>query len=411
MVLDGNEAADGIAASATAFAQQLLASKARAQVQPSVSSQHGSDKQTIEAGEQPSSPSRHSLGQGLQLEAHSTDSKSESDEGRNSGSISDDDLAPVVIGDSDDDLELLDRDEEQQLLSRFEDTAVDMEALPDVSPPPSPRQDTQSAQADSSRGKENLAIYTSSAGLLPDSAAHLACAQQEALLGKHGGRGGCSRRPLSAQQGRKHLKRLYGPNSVQDHQPSHNTPAGGSMSDEDPDFLTSELPGAGQSREARMDSLGGKQPPRAAERQDSLGYDSVSADDVSLAEGATGSVGAVRSSMPSQDNSRRGSAAVKKPKQAAWQVLGGLRPDQDSNDSWGCSLPRSSGQMGSASPSTSQHRSYGQVRALLKPCSQHHYVHRRSTGGLLSHRGLDCQSHTYFSAGHCKVHDNKRTAC
>ena len=374
MVLDGTEAADGIAASAAAFAQQLLASKARAQVQRSSISQHAPDKQASGAEEHSVSPSRHSLGQGLQLEAQPRENRGKSDESSKPGSPSDDDLAPLVIGDSEDDLELLDGDEEQQLLSKFEDTAVDMGALPDVSPPPSPQQDTQSAQEDSSRGKENVAVHASSASLLLSSAALPGCAQQEALLRKHGGRGECSGRPTSARHGRKQLRRLYGPNSVQE---SHDATAGGSLSDEDPDFLTSDLTGAGQSRAAPNDVLGDKQAPRAAERQDSLGYDSISADDVSPVEEPTGSLGAVRSSMPSQGNDQ---TAVKKPTQAAWHALGSLRPDQNSNDSWDCSLPRSSGQIGSASPSTSQHRSCGQVRTLfhLVASTLHQHLRRQA---------------------------------
>lgn len=375
VVLDGTEAADDNAASATAFAQQLLASKARAQVQPSISSQHEPVQQTFEAGEQPVSHSRHCLGQGLQHEAQMRGSRGDTDESRKTGSQSDDDLEAVVIGDSDDDLELLDRDEERRLLSKFDDTAVDMEALPDVSPPLSPQRDTRSAQEDSSRGKENVAMHTS-ADPLPRSSAHPECAQQEALFRKHGGGGEYSWRPRSAQQGRKQLRRLYGPNSMPDHQLSFDATAGGNMSDEEPDFLTSDLMDAGHSREARKDIL--------VSKQDSLGFDSVSADDVSHVEELTGSVGAVRSSIPSQDTGQRASAALKKPTQAAWHVLGSLRPDQDSNDSWGCSLPRSSGQTGSASPSTSQHRSCGQVSTFF------HLLNATSVQACLSERASTC---------------------
>ena len=365
VVLDGTEAADDIAASAAAFAQQLLAGKARAHVQHSQSSQHGSHGNPSGAGQDPSSPSRHILCQGLQHEAHIRSSREDSEEGQKLGSQSDDDVAAYVIGDSDDDLELLDRKEERELLSKFEDTAVDMEALPVVSSLLSPQQGTQSAQEDTNRGKENVALSTSSADLSHSSAGYPGCAKQKALLTRHGRQGGCPGRPGGTQHGRKQLRRICGPSSMQEQQLLTKAGAAGDdMSDDDAQLLASNVADARRSREAGGEA--GRQQTRGAEEPATL--ECTSDDDVSLAQETTRSRQAVRSSMPSQANRQEASAAADRPTQTGWRSLGSVRLDQDSTESWDCSLPGSrgpSGQLGSASPGTSQHRCCGQVRTLL----------------------------------------------
>ena len=369
-MLDGTEAADDMAASAAAFAQQLLASKARAPGQQGTHPQDTAHRQTTRAGGHASSPSRRDASPGLQNEAPTPGSREDSHENRKAGSPSVDDLAAFVIGDSDDDLELLDKDEEWQLLSKFDDTAVDMEALPLVSPPLSPQPDTHTEQKGFSRGKENIVVPTSSASLVHKCTADQGCGPHadpsKALLRRYGGQGGCPGQPGGTQQGRKQLRRLYDSTSMQEQLQQHPSAADGCDAlDKEVDPLASSFAGTSQPKEARSDRQAAMHLTWDAERRDSLGYDGLSADDVSPVREPTGSKHAIRRSTASQFDSQRASEAMDKPAQTGWRVLGGLRPDQDSNDSWDSSLPRSSGHNRSASPDTSQHRSCGQVRFLL----------------------------------------------
>ena len=368
-MLDGTEAADDMATSAAAFAQQLLASKARAQDQQRTRSQDTSHRQTSKAGGHASSPSRRGASPGLQNEAPTLGSQEDSHENRKAGSPSVDDLAAFVIGDSDDDLELLDEDEERQLLSKFDDTAVDMEAMPSVSPPLSPQPDPHTVQKDFSRGKENIVLPTSSASLVHRSTADQGCGPHadpsRALFRRFGGQGGCPGQLGGTQQGRKQLRRLYDSASMQDQQQHEAAASDGYASDKDADLLVARPAGTDRFKDAGSGLQAGRHLNWDAESRDSLGYDSLSADDLSPAGEPIGSKPAITSSAPSQVDSQRASKAKGLKVQPGWHALGSLRPDQDSNDSWDSGLLRSSAPSGrhhSASPDTSQHRPCGQVR-------------------------------------------------
>lgn len=383
--LDGTEAADVDAASAADFAQQMLASKARLHMQQDSAAQRAPDRHTSNTETRVASPSRDGLGREMQHEAQMGGSRGEAvtDAGDDleHGSMSDGDLAAFLVADSDDDVEPLDADEEQQLLSKVDDTPVDMEALPHTSCLLSPQPVTSSPHAlkeQFSTGKENVMLQPSSADLLHASSAAEWNTKQRGCIANSG-----VLNRSSIQQGRKQLRRLYDLSSTHSQQqPSHAAAAAGDVSDEDADLLASSFPGASQPRLAGRSLPAEKQKQHLhAEEQENLGHISGSDDDVSLIEDPSGLKQAARSSTPLGAGRQKASAAESEHARARKPWSSSPRPAQDTNDDWDSSVPQSSGPgtlKRSTSPETSQQRSYGMV---CVSCSDVHQAYIRCTKG------------------------------
>ena len=357
VVLDGTEGADVDADSAAAFAQHMLAGK-----------RHLAQHQRDAALELHGSSSRGELAREGQRKAQKEGTAEVPGAKVGGAAMSDDDMWAHVLGDSDeDDLALmLDGDEEQQLLSKFEDTAVDMQQLPSrisLSPQQGAASPAASDEA-GSPGKENLTL------------------QNSTIFGakgmqQHGGH------PDAGRPGRKQLQRLYDTPSMQTwHQPAEPI---GAAEDEDADLLVDPFAICSQPRESSRGHAAAKQMALAVEpfacRPVSQAAGSGSDDDISLIEEASGSEQAGKASMtsgsrlpgaPPAKHDRAGTAGL--------SSLASLGAGQRSNDSWdsgqwpgsaGGKRPGSAGslQQPTSSPESSQQRSCGQVCCHLHNCA------------------------------------------
>ena len=353
VVLDGTEGADVDADSAAAFAQHMLAGK-----------HHLAQHQRNAALELHGSSSRGDLAREGQRKAQKEGTAEVPSAEARGAAKSEDDMWAHVLGDSDeDDLALmLDGDEERQLLSKFEDTAVDMQQLPSMRAL-SPQHGSASPAASDepgSPGKENLTLQNST----------IFGAKRMQQHGAH---------PVAGRPGRKQLRRLHDTPSMQTwHQPAGPT---GAPEDEDADLLEDPFAICSQPRESSRGHAAAKQMALAVERPLSQAAGSGSDDDISLIEEASGSGQAGKASMTS--GSRLPGASPAKHDRAGTaglSSLASLGAGQRSNDSWdsgrwpGSASGKRPGSAGSlqqptSSPESSQQRSCGQVCCHLHNCA------------------------------------------
>lgn len=353
IVLDGTEGADVDADSAAAFAQHMLAGKC-----------HLAQHQRNAALELHGSSSRGELAREGQRKAQKEGTAEVPGAKVGGAAKSEDDMWAHVLGDSDeDDLALmLDGDEERQLLSKFEDTAVDMQQLPSMSAL-SPLHGAASPAASDEPGspeKENLTLQNST----------IFGAQGMQPHGAH---------PDAGRPGRKQLRRLYDTPSMQTwHQPAEPI---GAPEDEDADLLVHPFAICSQPRESSRGHAAAKQMALAVERPVSQAVGSGSDDDISLIEEASGSGQAGKASMTS--GSRLPGAPPAKhdrPGTAGLSSLASLGAGQRSNNSWdsgqwpGSASGKRPGSAGSlqqptSSQKSSQQRSCGQVCCHLHNCA------------------------------------------
>ena len=354
VVLDGTEGADVDADSAAAFAQHMLAGK-----------HHLAQHRRNAAHKRHHSSSGGELAREGQQKAQKEAAAEVPGAEFVGAARSDDEMCVHVVGDSDeDDLALmLDGDEERQLLSKFEDTAVDMQQLPSISALISPQHGLASPAASdesASPGKENLIL-------------------QNSIVFGANGRQQQGAQPVAGRPGRKQLRRLCDTLSMQTwHQPAE--PAG-APEDEDADLLVDPFAICSQPRESSRGLAAAKQMALAVERPVSQAAGSGSDDDVSLIEEASGSGQAGKASMasgsrlpgaPSAKHDKAGTAGL--------SSLASLGAGQCSNDSWdsgrwpGSASGQRPGSAGSLqqptpSPESSQQRSCGQVCCYLYNCA------------------------------------------
>jgi hypothetical protein len=352
VVLDGTEGADVDADSAAAFAQHMLVGK-----------RHMAQHQRNAAHElHRSSSSRGELARGQRKAQREAAAEVPGAEVVGAAR-SDDEMCVRVVGDSDEDdlAMMLDGDEERQLLSKFEDTAVDIQQLPSISALISPQHGLASPAASdesASPGKENLIM------------------QNSTVFGANGTQQHGAQ-PVAGRPGRKQLRRLCDTPSMQTrHQPAE--PTG---EDEDADLLVDPFAICSQPRESSRNLAAPKQMALAVKRPVSQAAGSGSDHDVSLITEASGSGQAGKASVasgsrlpgaPSAKHDRAGTAGL--------SSLASLGAGQCSNDSWdsgrwpGSASGQRPGSAGSLqqptpSPESSQQRSCGQVCCHLYNCA------------------------------------------
>lgn len=333
VVLDGAEGGEADASTAAAFAQQMLAGKARKVAKQNAA---GTSLEHGHGSERHKSPA-----EARTMSVSATAEKIPD-------SASDDDVAELVVDDSDDDLALLDKDEEEQLL-RGSDSPVDVKLL------------SQAAATHPDRGKENISLR-----LVHAHAPHKSSAGQADLLpGSSSRRDDISGQRAGSRPGRKQLQRLYDIGSAPEQQKRPEAHAAGLDSDDDlldKPFLEASRPGKSK-----------HEPPAQQHRVSQEELQCSWSDDDGTADHSaeqpqsrpSGSCQPKESAVPAW--AVRRPAAQTNPDQAHRSASPpfSLRSELHTNDSWDRRQPQSSGpslQQRSMSPEASQQRSCGQVR-------------------------------------------------